>query len=261
MEKMFTRDGNEFTGKIETNEKGQPVYTFVDKCHRCGGTGGWSGWPGFTCYRCAGQCYELAKLVRLYTAEQLAKLNASELKRTAKKEAKRATEQAEAAAKLVVTTAEFDAKYADLLKRLASVTLNERTQSIVDDILRKGREYAILSENQEKFLSSIVDKAEAHVRTQAQSAHVGTIGERFDATVTVTQNAKYERAAFNSGRMETVYITTMEDANGNQIVVKSPNFQEDKGQSFVLRGTIKEHSEYRGVKQTVLQRAKRVESK
>ena len=48
----------------------------------------------------------------------------------------------------------------------------------------------------------------------------------------------------------------MRDEAGNAIVVKSPSFYgREKGDAFTLRATVKEHSEYRGEKQTRVERA------
>ena len=85
-------------------------------------------------------------------------------------------------------------------------------------------------------------------------------GERITVPVTVARVAAFERQAFRGFGTEMVAITTMRDAAGNAIVVKSASFRAEVGETFMLRGTVKEHSEFRGEKQTVVQRATVVNS-
>jgi len=49
-------------------------------------------------------------------------------------------------------------------------------------------------------------------------------------------------------------ITTLHTDDGNSIVVKSGSFRAEKGERLTITGTVKEHSEYRGEKQTQLAR-------
>jgi hypothetical protein len=51
-----------------------------------------------------------------------------------------------------------------------------------------------------------------------------------------------------------VCIATLRDAAGNALVVKGTSFWPTKGDTLKLKGTIKEHSDYRGEAQTVLAR-------
>ena len=85
----------------QTNEKGKPFISHVNRCSRCGGAGGSDKWAptGWTCYQCGGTgkgslvVYKLY-VYKLYTAEQLAKLNATRDKKNAVKEATRVAAQA-----------------------------------------------------------------------------------------------------------------------------------------------------------------------
>ena len=52
------------------------------------------------------------------------------------------------------------------------------------------------------------------------------------------------------------YLHKMNDAEGHAFVWFASNFQADPGDVLTGKGTIKEHGEYRGVKQTVLTRCK-----
>src|SRR5208282_2709867 len=96
MANLLYRDGREFTGTPQTNEKGKPFTSHVDRCSRCGGAGGSDKWAhtGWTCYQCGGTGKGSLVVSKLYTAEQLAKLNATRDKKNAVKEATRVAAQA-----------------------------------------------------------------------------------------------------------------------------------------------------------------------
>lgn len=76
--------------------------------------------------------------------------------------------------------------------------------------------------------------------------------------------SSYEREAYTYG-WETVYIYKFADEDGNMLVWKTTSslgyWDENDdwnvvapGESIKLRGTVKQHSVYNGVKQTVLNR-------
>ena len=87
----------------------------------------------------------------------------------------------------------------------------------------------------------------------SNSTFVGVIGERIEETLTVTKAITLE------GYYGTSIMHIMEDKDGNVYVwtTKAKNFPE--GKTLVLRGTIKDHKEYKGTKQTILTRCKEIE--
>ena len=107
------------------------------------------------------------------------------------------------------------------------------------------------------------------------SKHIGSIGDKITATVKLVNEFKYTDYKFNryGGTDHFTYI--MEDENGVVFVWKTTNImgmnvlKEErngskyydfvavhKGDTCVLTGTVKEHTEYKGVPQTVLTRCK-----
>lgn len=112
---------------------------------------------------------------------------------------------------------------------------------------------------------------EERVAVDAASAHVGEVKERRDFAVTVVGYNEFE-SDFGLRRMY-----RMRDDDGNVIMLwttnppylELPPTQTSNGQnvwqhmeldgSYVLKATVKEHGEYRGVKQTTIQRAKLLE--
>jgi hypothetical protein len=85
---------------------------------------------------------------------------------------------------------------------------------------------------------------------------VGKVGERIDVTVTVSRVFGFWRDSYSGYGQERVYITTMVTDDRACVVVKSGAFCPEVGAMFKLRGTVKEHSEYKGQMQTILQRVK-----
>lgn len=84
----------------------------------------------------------------------------------------------------------------------------------------------------------------------SNSEYVGEIGDRIEETLTVTKAVTLE------SYYGTSIMHIMEDAIGNVFVwiTKAKNYPE--GKVVTLRGTIKDHKEYKGTKQTILTRCK-----
>lgn len=145
----------------------------------------------------------------------------------------------------------FEAEHGALLQRA------ERwmAEPFVRDVVTKGRQWASLTPAQAIRLAVTINDLEARERAQQSSRFVGTVGQRIEALVTVTNVGKFSRSVYMMPHLEeTVWVITMTDVFGNQFVSKSPNFKRERDEKFTVRGTVKDHSEYRGVKQTVLTR-------
>lgn len=210
---------------------------------------------GWTCYECAGSGKGPLRFVRVYTAEQLAKLDATKAKRDAKRAEQQAAAAAERQAQADARRASYFAEHAETLRRAGFAVADP----FVAELMAKAEARGELTPNQTAALATAVERFEQHAARAAESRYFGAPGDKLRATVTVTGVASYERQPYRSfsGHTETVWIITMADAEGHVFVTKSPAFKEEKGETFTLTGTVKEHSEYRGVKQTVIQRAKR----
>lgn len=106
------------------------------------------------------------------------------------------------------------------------------------------------------------------------SGYIGEVGERLTVTAKYIRSASWQ---VNYGKdhgagwwgwmnEHTQYLHTFEDESGNVLVWKttSPIAREvgdhyldvNSGDMVTIKGTVKEHSEYKGVKQTVLTRCK-----
>lgn len=104
-------------------------------------------------------------------------------------------------------------------------------------------------------------------KSQDESTYVGKVGDKITTEVKLTRTSSWETSF--GYRCKTMYMHIMEDSNGNVIVWKTDNGslmfmpkgeehykRVDTDSKFTISGTIKELSEYNGIKQTVLTRCK-----
>lgn len=100
------------------------------------------------------------------------------------------------------------------------------------------------------------------------SKHIGCVGQKVSVAVTLVNEIRYVDYKF-SHYGTSYYTYIMQDSDGNVYVWKTSSIMsfEDsndtgrlyfiyKGDTLMISGTVKEHSEYKGVKQTVLTRCK-----
>jgi len=131
-----------------------------------------------------------------------------------------------------------------------------------------------LSEKQCAAALKIIDKAavrraERQVAFDAQkalSAFVGTVGERTTFKLTVDKVVEVEVTPFSYYDSSIMFIFLMRDEAGNRVVYKTKSsFELRVGEHYLdikagdkveIKATIKSHEEYKGEKQTIVQRAK-----
>lgn len=105
-----------------------------------------------------------------------------------------------------------------------------------------------------KAINRIEEKAKrenVNNKMKAESDFFGNIGDRMDFNLTFVREARFE----TEWGITSVY--TFVDENGNVFVWKTQNTEEFKPETvYTLKGTIKGHNEYKGVKQTVITRCK-----
>lgn len=138
--------------------------------------------------------------------------------------------------------------------------------------------YGKLSEKQVEAVRKIIiknaERRKAFVKAveeqKAHSAFLGVANERMEFKLHVDKIVEVEVQKFSYYDSSTMYIYLMRDEAGNRIVyktktvlglsVKGDNFNEffpvlEKA-DIELKATIKAHAEYKGEKQTIIQRAK-----
>ena len=114
-------------------------------------------------------------------------------------------------------------------------------------------------EEVELYYTTKIEQAEQNKKVkESTSEHVGQVGDKLTVEVTYVHTASWENAY--GGWLNHTSVTnlhTFKDAKGNVYVWRTDKYIEaDYGTKMEVKGTIKEHSEYKGIKQTVLTRCK-----
>jgi hypothetical protein len=87
----------------------------------------------------------------------------------------------------------------------------------------------------------------------AKCKHIGTVGERIRGLkLTVKRVIPIEK------QFGVTYVTGLEDADGNQFTWFASGTELKVGEVYNCDATVKDHSEYKGIKQTVLARCKEI---
>jgi len=110
--------------------------------------------------------------------------------------------------------------------------------------------------NRELEIQARKKEAEAKVKKEAQTSnHVGSVGDRIQINV---QSVKCLTSWENTFTYypTTTYLYKIVDQEGNVFTWKTANVLNEDEPPVTIKGTVKEHSEFRGVKQTVLTRCK-----
>ena len=241
---------------IKTDKNGTEYYEDW-KCPRCGGQGAREEWAytGSTCYKCGGSGRaHKPTIIKKYTPEYRAKLDKqAELKWLAKVEKDRA---------------EWLPKNGFTPEGLTYIFVGD-TYDIRESIKATGAVYCReigwhISHNPAGFsvvearIEDVCDidvngnysyKPQAKVVEPSKSQYIGSIGEKISAEV------KLEHVFWVNTAFGMLGIHKSVDKAGNVLIWKtSADIGEFK--AGTITGTVKEHSEYNGVKQTVLTRCK-----
>jgi hypothetical protein len=258
MTKLFTRQGDEFTGTVESNGAGRAVrYVSVscDRCHVINGQRLWimgmeNGRPysktGFDCWTCGNTGVRGTRQERLFTAEELTRANKTANTRAVRKaEASRvAAEQAEVA--FVAKESTFRANNAEFIEKLEALD-----GEFWDGF--KNSFYARREEPTERQIG-LVDAEVAKRQKNAASGFVGAVGDKVSLTLTVERIIVLHSEFYGNN-----YITISRDEQGNVVTYKGRTDLGAIGDTVTVKASIKEHTVYNGIKQTVIQRPKVVE--
>lgn len=248
MTQLFTRSGAEYTGEVKTSLKGKPTYTYKVPCNRCCEINGQRMWimgiengrpyslTGFECYACHNTGFTSIKTAPLYTAEQLAKLDAAFDKRHAAKAAKQAAIEAERQAAKDAFV-EMNQPFFDALNSLTG----EFWERLRGDMANRMK---APTERQIELVNGEVAKRQQNV----SSVHIGVIGDRIEINGTI------ERVISMETHFGIKHINIIR-CNGNVVVYRG-NYLGTKGDSIRMMATVAEHGEREDVKQTIVQRPK-----
>lgn len=160
------------------------------------------------------------------------------------KGAPRVSEEDRALAARVVEWAEALAERQDLNDYLYNLSLIGKHGAIHFKLL--GYAASMVPAYQREFQQKFQQKIAA-VR-DAVSSYQGTIGKRETFNLTLVREFTYETP------WGITHIYSFRDPSGNVFVWKTKNAGLEQGRTYKVKGTPKAHSEYKGVKQTVLSR-------
>lgn len=259
---------------IKTDRNGTQYYA-SNVCRKCGGTGyihGYEHIDGARCWEC-GATGRVTKPYtwKVYTPEYAQKL-ADRRRRKAIAQAPETNRQFfkkigfdESGRAWVVVGKAYDIK--DALKAAgakfdfaigwhfdrADNGFNH-FEITIDDVGEKN-DLDVWCFKHSSEIVAFIEAKQAEYAPKTASEYVGEIGDTIAATVTLTGIHTYETHFTYYG--ETNYIYKFTDESGNTLVWKTAAWQDvEEGKQYNLKGKVKEHSEYKGDKQTVLTRCK-----
>jgi len=258
--KWVTAYGYEYTGKVHSVDlvKGTAKYEEPHPCARCGGLGRHQQWKftGLICFDCGGHGFrDRTRTQKLYTPERYEKVNSARDKRQAtldaKKMAKALVVETARLAQLETSLATFEVTYPGFH---ASLAQHAPKNTFLDDLLHRLEHNGSLSLKQVEAAQASIQRTEA----DAGRTHVGKVGEKVILTLTVDRVIAPEPTPGYS-RFAPSYMYLMHDLDGNKIVYRgSANCMPMVGESAIISAKVKEHSEYNGALQTVIERPKEI---
>ena len=118
----------------------------------------------------------------------------------------------------------------------------------------------INAERAEREAREKAEKEAEEARIKAEKAisqYVGQIGEKIEIKGSYMRSGSWEQKSFSGYGTTTMHIHTFKDTDGNVIVWKTQNgVHLNYGEPVTIKGTVKNHTEYKDEKQTELTRCK-----
>lgn len=125
---------------------------------------------------------------------------------------------------------------------------------------REAEEKAREAERKEREERREAERKEREERIKAEKAisqFVGTVGEKIEIRAEYVASPYFTRQCFAGYGTEKCFIHTFKDEAGNKIVWKTASgLNLEAGAMVTIKGTVKEHSEYKDEKQTNVIRCK-----
>lgn len=223
-------------------------------CGRCGGAGGSEKWrhTGWKCYDCGGSGQGDLCAYKVYSADKLAKLNATAAKRQATKVANAA--EAEAAKR--AAGRELRRKFfADFGRVLLDAYRFRKVNLFLADMVARAWTYGQLTAAQvDALYEAVAREWEREAKRLAEAArkltarHVGTVGERIMAELTVVRRIQCGENAYGP-----VTLKILRDAEGNSFKTFG-TCRLREGETATVKATVTAHERYGDEPQTVISR-------
>lgn len=255
---LFNRSGVE---RIANTADGRG-YSRRQTCHRCGGLGGSEAWShtGYTCYECGGTGSGGTVVEKLYTADENARLDAIAAKKAEKAAAKRNAELARLEAERADRRVEFLTTHAEILGKVLELSRASRDgddfwSNLYGEWIHVANE---LSDKQVAMVdgrhAELVARQAAESR-QAAAGHVGTAGARIKAAARVTKVIELGLQSFGWPQ-KMRYLVKLETEAGHALTWFTTTRETEHDDYVPCAFTVKEHGDYQGKPQTVVQRVK-----
>lgn len=230
---------------VKVGARGDSGYlTRHETCGRCNGQGGSRHWrpDGGVCYQCHG-ARTIAVTRRVFTARKLIALENAANRRDRVKADR-------AAAKVQIERLKF-IKWARPRGKVIGGILMATGTNFLTDLARRLRDYMTLTDRQmeaaEKTLRDIAERKEL----DDASDFVSEVGVRIEFEAQVIGVYGVE------GNFGPYDIVKFRDNDGNLFTWFAAGHSDlERGDRISIKGTVKDHDTYRGVKQTILTRCK-----
>lgn len=257
MTQLFNRSGVERTPNAGTDDK--PLFARRNRCHRCGGLGGSDAWAhtGYTCYECGGSGLGGTVHEKLYTAEENARLDAIAAKKLAKQQEKRNAELARLEAERATRREQFKSDNAEILGKVLDLS-RDSTDDFWSNLYNEWIHVANpLTEKQLAMVNyrhaQLLERQAADKR-QAAAGHIGQVGERVKAKARVARVVELGMTNFYPAKMR--YLVALETEAGHALTWFTTTREQEHDDFVDCAFTVKEHGEYKGKPQTIVQRVK-----
>ena len=271
---------------VKVDKNGTTV--FVDNsCSRCGGSGVipyYGHIDNGTCFKCGGNGLGGSEEIKIYTDEYGAKLKSQ---RAAREEAKRQ--------KLIEESVDWNKEWMEregFNENGITYLILGDTYAMKEELKQNGAKFNYLlgwhvadakeydaapvtieqvthttwngrlcyidnDEEATEMINKLKDDAEKAIKA-ARGEHIGeyigTVGERREFVCKLVGHFTYDTYYTYSGEVNHIY--KFEDENGDIVVWKTSSYLDDEKTEYRFTATVKEHSEYKGEKQTVVNRPK-----
>lgn len=125
-----------------------------------------------------------------------------------------------------------------------------------EEIAERERERQRRLEEQAEQIRKQEEEARREQERKALSEWVGQIGEKIETAATMEKSAYFEAPSFRGYGTDLIHVYTFRAGNDALVWKTSSVIEFTEGKRVTIRGTIKEHTEYREEKQTQLKRVK-----
>jgi hypothetical protein len=178
-----------------------------------------------------------------------ARRQAGAQKRRESRQAQLVAERAQKAAERIEATQAWRDDNSALVARLAAYAgTNEFLLSANQNIAQWGK----LTDRQLEAVESCFAVIDRQEFARANSQFIGNVGDKVTMTITVERIIVLKSEFYGDN-----YITIAHDEAGNVYTYKGKTNIGAKGETNTIKASIKAHVEYKGVKQTVVQRPTR----